>query len=86
MLDLIGKEEMALPNDEQCEHQTSRPHNNIMTNSAHLPLDIPIAPSHDILKYERHPLDAILKPKSVAVIGASEKADSVGRTGMDRVP
>src|SRR5215471_7977524 len=27
-----------------------------------------------------HPLNAIFAPKSVAVVGASEKADSVGRT------
>src|SRR6476646_3946032 len=36
--------------------------------------------SHDFLKYERHPLDAIFEPKSVAVIGATGKAGSVGRT------
>ena len=29
---------------------------------------------------ERHPLDPILKPRSVAVIGATEKPGSVGRT------
>ncbi|MBK9123269.1 MAG: bifunctional acetate--CoA ligase family protein/GNAT family N-acetyltransferase [Chloroflexi bacterium] len=29
---------------------------------------------------ERHPLDPILKPRSVAVIGATEKVGSVGRT------
>src|SRR5215472_3633551 len=28
----------------------------------------------------RHPLDAIFAPKSVAVVGATEKAGSVGRT------
>ncbi|HET7079762.1 MAG TPA: bifunctional acetate--CoA ligase family protein/GNAT family N-acetyltransferase [Chloroflexia bacterium] len=39
-----------------------------------------VAPSHDILKYERHPLSAIFEPRSVAVIGASEKTGSVGRT------
>jgi acetyltransferase len=38
------------------------------------------APSFDILKYERHPLNAIFEPESVAVIGASESAGSVGRT------
>jgi acetyltransferase len=36
--------------------------------------------AHDILGYGRHPLDAIFAPKSVAVIGATEKAGSVGRT------
>ena len=30
--------------------------------------------------FRRHPLDAIFKPRNVAVIGATEKADSVGRT------
>lgn len=38
------------------------------------------APSHDILKYERHALNSLFEPGSVAVIGASEKAGSVGRT------
>jgi acetyltransferase len=28
----------------------------------------------------RHPLDAIFLPKSVAVVGATEKPNSVGRT------
>jgi acetyltransferase len=35
---------------------------------------------HDILGKERHPLDAIFAPQSVAVIGASEASGSVGRT------
>jgi acetyltransferase len=39
-----------------------------------------VAPVYDILKYERHPLNAIFEPRSVAVIGASEKTGSVGRT------
>jgi acetyltransferase len=37
-------------------------------------------PSHDVLRSERHPLDAIFKPKSVAVVGATEREGSVGRT------
>ncbi len=38
-------------------------------------------PSHDVLRnVRRHPLDAIFAPKSVAVIGATEKPGSVGRT------
>ncbi len=37
-------------------------------------------PSSDILHVERQPLDAIFHPRSVAVIGATEKAGSVGRT------
>ena len=39
-----------------------------------------MAPAYDILKYDRHPLNAIFAPQSVAVIGASEKPGSVGRT------
>ena len=39
-----------------------------------------IDPSHDLLHYEPRPLDAIFAPKYVAVIGATEKAGSVGRT------
>ncbi len=37
-------------------------------------------PSHDVLQYGRQALDAIFAPKSVAVIGATETAGSVGRT------
>ncbi len=36
--------------------------------------------SHDVLRQERQPLDVIFSPKSVAVIGATETAGSVGRT------
>ncbi len=34
----------------------------------------------DVLRAARQPLDAIFRPRSVAVIGATEKAGSVGRT------
>src|SRR5215216_865745 len=37
-------------------------------------------PAHDVLGYERQSLDAIFKPAAVAVIGATDKAGSVGRT------
>lgn len=37
-------------------------------------------PAHDVLRYQRQPLDAIFSPQTVAVIGASEKPGSVGRT------
>jgi acetyltransferase len=37
-------------------------------------------PSSDFLHVERHPLDAIIHPRSIAVIGATEKVGSVGRT------
>jgi acetyltransferase len=33
----------------------------------------------DVLRASRHPLEAIFRPRSVAVIGATEKAGSVGR-------
>jgi acetyltransferase len=36
--------------------------------------------AHDVLHYEPHALGAILAPKSVAVIGATDKTGSVGRT------
>jgi acetyltransferase len=35
--------------------------------------------SHDVLRTEGHPLDPIFAPRSVAVIGATERAGSVGR-------
>ncbi len=48
---------------------------------AHHPTMASPDPAHDVLGSERRqPLDAILKPKSVAVIGATEKVGSVGRT------
>ena len=37
-------------------------------------------PSHDVYRYEPRALDAIFKPKNVAVIGATETTGSVGRT------
>ena len=36
-------------------------------------------PAHDVLRAERHPLDAVFSPKCVAVIGATERPGSVGR-------
>ncbi len=41
---------------------------------------IVIDPAHDLLREERHPLDSIFSPKNVAVIGATERQGSVGRT------
>lgn len=38
--------------------------------------------AHDVLGYERRPLDAIFRPNTVAVVGASGRAGSVGRTLM----
>jgi acetyltransferase len=37
-------------------------------------------PTYDILRTQRRPLDALFNPRCVAVIGASERAGSVGRT------
>ena len=37
-------------------------------------------PSHDVLRSEPRPLDVLFKSASVAVIGASERPGSVGRT------
>jgi acetyltransferase len=39
-------------------------------------------PAHDVLGYEKRSLDAIFRPQSVAVIGATDSAGSVGRTVM----
>jgi acetyltransferase len=39
-------------------------------------------PAHDVLGYERLPLDAIFRPETVAVIGATDRPGSVGRTIM----
>jgi acetyltransferase len=36
--------------------------------------------AHDLLRQEKQPLDAIFAPRTVAVIGATEAAGSVGRT------
>ncbi|SEM09540.1 acetyltransferase [Stigmatella aurantiaca] len=41
----------------------------------------PVEPTYDLLHQQaRHPLDALFAPRSVAVIGASERQGSVGRT------
>jgi acetyltransferase len=47
-----------------------------MTASGKLVID----PAHDLLRSERHPLDDIFNPRSVAVIGATDREGSVGRT------
>ncbi len=40
----------------------------------------PSAPSREYWRYDRQSLMAIFNPRSIAVIGATEKTDSVGRT------
>jgi hypothetical protein len=45
------------------------------------PSQIPTGdPAHDILRVKRPALDVLFAPKSVAVIGATDRAGSVGRT------
>ena len=39
-------------------------------------------PAHDVLGYERQQLDVIFRPETVAVVGATERPGSVGRTIM----
>ena len=36
--------------------------------------------AHDVFSYNKNPLDVIFSPKSVALIGATEREGSVGRT------
>lgn len=36
--------------------------------------------AHDVLHYDSNPLNAIFSPKSIAIIGATEREGSVGRT------
>ncbi|MDX2100588.1 MAG: bifunctional acetate--CoA ligase family protein/GNAT family N-acetyltransferase [Leptolyngbyaceae cyanobacterium bins.59] len=43
-------------------------------------MQAPLDPAYDIVRDRRLPLDAIFTPKTVAVIGATERAGSVGRT------
>ena len=42
-------------------------------------------PSHDIWRSERQPLDFIFRPRSVAVIGATDRQGSVGRTVLENL-
>ncbi len=44
------------------------------------PKAIPFEPTHDIYHYTGNPLDKIFAPKSVALVGATEKHGTVGRT------
>ena len=50
-----------------------------MTDTAQRPSSAPDR-AFDYLRATRHPLDAIFRPRSVAVIGATETPGSVGRT------
>ena len=42
-------------------------------------------PAHDVLKYERQPMDVIFRPETVAVIGATDTVGSVGRTVLSNL-
>jgi len=55
------------------------------TNSS--PADAPrVEPAHDILKHAMpRPLDCIFAPKAVALIGATENPNSVGRTVLENL-
>ncbi len=44
------------------------------------PPPVPFERTHDIYHYTGNPLDKIFMPKSVALIGATEKHGTVGRT------
>ncbi len=44
------------------------------------PQAVPYEPTHDIYHYTGNPLDKIFAPRSVALVGATEKHGSVGRT------
>jgi acetyltransferase len=42
-------------------------------------------PAHDLLRSERNPLDSIFRPASLAVIGATDRDGSVGRTLVENI-
>jgi acetyltransferase len=44
-----------------------------------------IDPAHDLVSIRQSPLASIFTPKSVALVGASERAGSVGRTVMENL-
>src|SRR5918911_3711136 len=52
------------------------------TKERHMKRSKSADPAHDVLGYERQQLDAIFRPETVAVIGATERPGSVGRTLM----
>jgi len=47
---------------------------------SHSPSGVAFDPAHDVYRYAPRALQAIFAPRNVAVIGATEKAGSVGRT------
>jgi acetyltransferase len=51
-----------------------------MTSPLNLRVQNPFDPAHDVYRYTPRSLQPIFSPKTVAVIGATEKTGSVGRT------
>ncbi len=51
-----------------------------MSTTTHRPSSPIFDPAHDVYRYQPRALDAIFSPKNVAVIGATEREGSVGRT------
>ena len=47
--------------------------------------DKPPKPPSNTLRYEAHPLAAVFTPKTVAVIGASEKPRTIGRSVLSNL-
>jgi acetyltransferase len=43
-------------------------------------IDLTRGTAHDVFSYNKNPLDVIFSPRSVALIGATEREGSVGRT------
>src|SRR5271169_559505 len=56
-----------------------------MSEKPNSALTINTDPAHDILRTERQPLDFIFRPQSVAVVGATDREDSVGRTVLENL-
>src|SRR5436190_20682012 len=44
-----------------------------------------VSPAHDVWRHLAHPLDAMLSPRSIALIGATETERSVGRTVLENL-
>src|SRR5579864_2691256 len=52
----------------------------VSTKPAKLNGKVTVDPAHDLLRTEGHPLDPVFRPKNVAVVGATERQGSVGRS------
>nr|MBA2394983.1 hypothetical protein [Ktedonobacteraceae bacterium] len=67
------------PNDQSAAESDMYDNNNLALQSTRTG-DAHPAPTAVFRYKQHHPLNAIFEPKSIAVIGASEKEGSVGRT------